>query len=448
MQKRKLTVGKFKFDKIFVLIFILISGNIPLANLLFVLNKSYLFLGFTFLLLFNILNQKKRIQKKEFYYFSFIIIAQIVLTAFQGLKGTNISANIITQFVLFTMAFLLSINFRSKLFTYIPEIVVLVIKLSLLFHIPAVILYILGINILDIIPDFLKFHNSMDFDADKTHVIFHNYRAFAIGDTEKWYRNSGCFWEPGAFGGVIVFASLWFIAGFKSYLPKKRKQILFWLIIGIASTQSSAALMLLPVLAILYQIEKRKDIRQLKKFIYIGVPVILVLFYIMFTNLPVLQEKIVEQFISVQEEEKFWERTRLGTIIILIVVIKDNPLLGVGFGEHGFSNALYQYLGSEMEGLGNGMFIYISKAGIPFFILITLLFYNNFRKMYMKNISAIIAIFILLLALQGEDWMGHPIIYLFLFSSNSLIKENQNLKTKKHYMSEISVQHKFTQKSI
>jgi hypothetical protein len=65
MQKRKLTVGKFKFDKIFVLIFILISGNIPLANLLFVLNKSYLFLGFTFLLLFNILNQKKRIQKKR-----------------------------------------------------------------------------------------------------------------------------------------------------------------------------------------------------------------------------------------------------------------------------------------------------------------------------------------------------------------------------------------------
>lgn len=444
----KISILKFKYDKIFVLIFVLISGNIPFANIIYIINKSFFFLAITILLLINILVVKKAIRKKNFYYFLFLIGAQAVLTFFHFILGNNISGNVLTQFLFFTMAFLLWINIGEKLFKQIPQLVVGIIKMSLLFHVPAVILYILGINVLDIIPDFLKFHNTWDFDSIKTHTVFHNYRAFAIGDPEKWYRNSGPFWEPGAFSGIIIFTFLFFIARIKSYLPKKRKHTLYWLIIGIVSTQSSAGLILLPALIVLYQMEIREDVKKLRKFIYVGIPLIIITFYLMFINLPVLQEKIVEQFIMVQDEERFWERTRLGTIIILLVVIKNNPLFGVGFGENGFSNALYKYLGFEIEGLGNGMFIYITKAGIPFFLLISCLFYYNFKKMYTKKISGVIAFFILMMALQGEDWMGHPFIYLFLFSSNSLIKENKNLKTKKLYISEINVQHKYTQKPI
>ena len=90
------------------------------------------------------------------------------------------------------------------------------IKLSFVFYIPSAVLFILDINWSGLIK-FFTFHSDYSrVDSsfrEPLHLIIHNFsglfKEFGFGDNSLIPRNSGVFWEPGAFAGTSLWYLFW-----------------------------------------------------------------------------------------------------------------------------------------------------------------------------------------------------------------------------------------------
>lgn len=367
----------------FILVFVLLffSGN-PLQD---VFGKYTMILGTGIALILI----KFRIRDKKEFYFYFGRIALLILVLFIG-------QNLILGFVSWNGAF----NFILKIFfgasvvnqlqSHFAAVLFKVVRTLTIISLFAFLL----INI---------FHIPVwGYKIDNTQTSYFLYSL----TNEHLRQNAGMFWEPGAFAGILT---LTLVLNFQNldYIWKIDKVGIIILLLGILSTQSTTGY--ITTFAIF--VFKFWSVRN--KFISVAAILIFILvgnyFY---ENTEFLREKIENQL----EETKFQDKTeysntRFGSIVFDWHYIQKHPIIGNGFHESTrYADHIHLQQLTKMGknlGSGNGFSNFLAFMGIPFMIAYFTLIFVNLRKVRLD--FSVIVVLIVLLNLQGEQWLNYPI---------------------------------------
>lgn len=225
---------------------------------------------------------------------------------------------------------------------------------------------------------------------------------------ESFLRNSGMFWEPGAFQGYINLC-IFMVFPIMSGLIKTQKFKLLVIIVAFLTTQSTTGYITFGVLIALYVLMYMRVSRLMVAFLF---SIICVLGAYSFYNLDFLGDKIVSQYeegVARTAEGEFDPR-RFGALLFDLHYIQKNPLTGNGFNaqtrfaDHGELRAMIER--GENPGHGNGFSNFIASAGIlgMFWYLYTI--YRN-QKKYGTRDALLLCLLIIILS-QGEDFFRFP----------------------------------------
>lgn len=367
----------------FILVFVLLffSGN-PLQD---VFGKYSVLVG-TGLALFLI---KFRIRnKKEFYfYFGRIVLSLMLLFIGQNLILGYVSWNGAFNFILKIFLGALVVNQLQSHFTAV------LFKVVTGLTIVSLLGYLL-INILHIPVWGYKIDNSQT-----------SYFLYSISNAHLM-QNDGMFWEPGAFAGILT---LTLVLNFTNldYIWEKNKLSILIILLGILSTQSTTGYITTFIIFI-FKFWKVKNK-------YIAIVVILFSLLVgkyLYENTEFLREKVEHQFdVAKYQDKTEFSDTRFGSIVFDWHYIQKHPVIGNGFHESTrFSDHIHLQqltkIGANL-GQGNGFSNFLASMGIPFMIAYFTLIFTNFKRVRLDY--SIIVVLIILLDLQGEQWLNFPI---------------------------------------
>ena len=222
-------------------------------------------------------------------------------------------------------------------------------------------------------------------------------------------RNSGMFWEPGAFQGYIIMVPLLFIDNLSS-LWRRYKRHCIALLLALMTTFSTTGYIAFAMIMVYYVTMKLKN-----KFARVLlVPVLLLSLFYAYTSLDFLGEKI----------DKHIERAtsgnvtvdRLGSAILDWHYIKKNPITGSGLADvtRYEDHLMYKEL---IGGFSNGFTDVVAKFGIVFIILYLILVY---KSLPFKPIDKLFFCCMIVLLLQGEYFMDYPLFAALPFIAISM----------------------------
>ncbi len=425
-----LKINKVKADKILITIFIINSGNNVFRTFFNLLPNSLSYFIWVFLILIFFIVYKKSLSfSKELSLLFFLLTILIIIQSYFLNFSSITFGKLISLYLIPFYAYLVITFINPNSYRFFPKIMVYIIVINFALWIPNVVLDYLGMNILRIIPSWMLFHTNPLNDPNS--IIIHNF--YATRNPYFIIRNAGMFWEPGAFAGILIMTYIIFILYIDQFSEKEIRYINIVYFIGLLSSFSTTGLIVYPLVFYYYKILRGKK-RMKGKIKYITYAffyffLILVLGYIAYNYIPVLKEKILMNIEQVALNKNNSDSNRLGTALFLINIIKENPIFGTGLimkMNIWINQYLYANLYNSDKIVGNGMFIFIAKAGIPIFVYITYLWYKGFKRLINGPIVFGL-VFVLWLLLQGENWMAYPMIYLFMFLK-PLPKEGFNIK--------------------
>lgn len=406
---------------------LMLNGNFPLVYFGYMISEglSRVLWSIIFMIVI-VFKLKLKIKIKPVFILFYVVF--IILTFLQNeyLDSFFLQEFLNLSFLFFvTYLIIYSIGFKGLL--YIPKLMIKLIKLSLVFYIPSAVLFILGINWSGLLKSFTFDSNAKNINSfrEPLHLIIHNFsglfKEYGYGQNSLLPRNSGVFWEPGAFSGSIIMAFI-FVIIYKKYFTKlELSKINRWFLIGLISTFSTTGLLLIPLLITIYYLSDKSVSN--KTFFKIIVLSSLLSFIVIlsYTNIPILKDKINFQLQSVEEDDYASETTRLGSLLLLSQMVANNPYIGVGFASSNeeFFKKLTSigYNFSSKIGIGNGMILMLAWCGIPYFLFILILMVYGFKSSGRSTGFSIGLIILILILLQGESWMRLPLIYSFCFLS-------------------------------
>lgn len=223
-------------------------------------------------------------------------------------------------------------------------------------------------------------------------------------------RNSGMFWEPGAFQGFLILVPLLYFNNLKFLWNSYRKECVV-LIITLLTTQSTTGYIALTV--ILAYVLAMSNVHILTKYFlicFIGIGIVL-----MFTQLSFLEDKITDEYaatIALKEGELSW--SRMGSFYLDYQNILHHPFIGNGF----LMEMRYGALGRHLNGISNGFTGAINMYGI-----VTVLFYYICVYRRLKNynrIQRVLFLATIIILLNGEYYMSYPLFWGLVFIDYSL----------------------------
>lgn len=229
------------------------------------------------------------------------------------------------------------------------------------------------------------------------------------------HRNSGPFWEPGAFACYLILVPLLYVDNLRDFVHSQRKEI-FILFVALITTFSTTGYICLAVIVVYYLIVHAKN-QYYAYFIYL--PLLLFSMYVIYDNLPFLGEKIETQVDETKVMEGNFSNTRMGSLEFDEHYIKKHPFCGNGLIEK-TRYADHKELWGLHLGHGNGFSNFIAQMGIPAMFMYLLMVYKVFFKKY-------IVLLVVVLLLQGEQLLNYP---LFLSLPFVILSVNNNSKTK------------------
>jgi hypothetical protein len=135
-----------------------------------------------------------------------------------------------------------------------------------------------------------------------------------------------------------------------------------------------------------------------------------------FSNLEFLQAKIVEQYQEATEMGRDdVSNTRFGALNMDLVYISSSPWYGNGI--HNSTRYRFHPWVNEDIGHGNGLSNFIVYWGIPLFFFWVFSVYRYFLKWLHQYSLAVLAVIMVLLELQGEQFLNYPVFLTFFFFS-------------------------------
>jgi O-antigen ligase len=311
-----------------------------------------------------------------------------------------LNSNIAFIFKLATALFAVRViaNFEHRL----VEVMFILAIISLVFFIPL----LLGVDMPQLMTRF-----SIPFEQNEIqpsiHIGIHNYR-LEIGGL---VRNSGMFWEPGAFAGYLTFSMLFMLNRKNNHSP-----LVFWtLVITLLSTQSTTGYVTLSLIIVGYLWRKSLKVPRLLRYSMrfvsaILLPVIIIMVY---TQLDFLERKITSRIAyGMEQRTKGWELSRYGNALYDFEFIKERPLMGWSMSDGTIRGEDFDILSSQ----GNGLTGAVKRLGLPVFLVYIWLTYFGFRKRLGNTLIGSLATLAIMLLLIGEQFLMYPLFLVLLFS--------------------------------
>ncbi len=270
---------------------------------------------------------------------------------------------------------------------YYVNLIIIFSLISFVFYIPILIspsFEQLLIN--KVAPNFAYYDRSQEIYSAAPHFIIYTINS----DTHNHIiaRNSGPFWEGGAFAGFLMVALIFNFILSKSFFKNKKSIILTT---ALLTTLSTTGYLALGILIFFFVLIYTKHL--LTKFVWIFS--IVILFYISYTQLDFLGEKIEEDIdISFSSSTANLERNRFVSAMLDIKELGKNPILGTGVAAPDYSFALMKKINHR----NNGVTLFARKFGILIFILFFFSMYRSFLTLcFMNNIKPSFSIIIMVI---------------------------------------------------
>lgn len=319
-------------------------------------------------------------------------------------------------FIVMLLIAFLAVQLIPNFFTKYISVMAWLAILSLFFHVPRLI----GINM----PGIFSFLKSPDGGPNYSHIYIHNFHWIAENT-----RNSGFFWEPGAFAGYLVIALLLVLVS-KQISTSKWKIIA--LIAALLSTQSTTGYVAGFILFSYWQVSKYRgrssgglDYRLiLIPFLITGIFGVAVYSY---DKVSFLGEKIESQYEDSIEGTHNSNVNRFGNLMYDMAFFLDRPLIGWGATpQTRFS--VDPELAEFVAGQGNGLSAFLVKFGLIGFILFFYSFYKNLKSMTRSTKETLVYTLPVLMLLMGEQFLNYPFFFTLVFVSTSTILRVDNLR--------------------
>jgi hypothetical protein len=234
------------------------------------------------------------------------------------------------------------------------------------------------------------------------------------------YRNSGMFWEPGAFAGYLVLA-LFIVVTFQKEYSFATWEILI-LILALISTQSTMGYFV-GFIVLLYCISKyfsKKSIAKKLVFIPVVLTIVGASTLILFTELEFIGDKIFEQIANTQTEKGNYQINRFGNVIYDMEFIREKPI----FGWSGNPATRLALDGDALE-LISAQGVALTGFWVRFGVFGWLLLFIVFYKNSFDKLSGFFFIIIVAVMLIGEQYTNYPLIYAFLVPLRIMINRLQ-----------------------
>ena len=383
---------KLWLDRVLCLMLIVVSGN-PAVTYFYmpaVIILPAIILGVIAFL------RKIRITERDLWIatgFALLFIAQLAIFGSQV-----ISPSISFMFKLLTGLLAVKVikNFDKRLI----EVMVALSLISLVFFAPV----LFGVDMASLVrPIAIPFvQNNIQPSID---IGIHNYR-IEVGDL---HRNSGMFWEPGAFAGYIILTMLFLLKTNGS----RSAMYFFVLTIALITTQSTTGYLVFPLVIIVYLWNRSKQLsifkRNFARIFYITTIVAGV--SLAYVNFSFLEQKVVSQMINAENEGAGWQLTRFGNALYDFHYISRRPLLGWSLSDKTRGETDKDILTRQ----GNGLTGSMVRFGMLGFLMYVAFVYRSFQMRFNSTVIAISAVVVINFLLMGEQFLFYPLFLSLMF---------------------------------
>ncbi len=228
------------------------------------------------------------------------------------------------------------------------------------------------------------------------------------------HRNSGMFWEPGAFACYICLAFLFYLGNMRTLLKLHKWKVII-ILVALITTYSTTGYIVLFIIGIATIYIEYK-----KKYGAFVLPILLtfgLIAYLTYENTEFMKDKMDTQVAAAsQRDEGEFAPDRMSALLFDLHYIGKHPL--VGNGMHASTRfADHPALQKEDLGHGNGFSDFLASMGV-----LSFLFYLFYIVRYNKNHPAIFVICIIFL-LQGEPLLNYPLFlclpFVFIYDENN-----------------------------
>lgn len=377
----------------YLLLFLLLAYS---GNPVFTQNKLFLIIFgvLIFIILFfskikfDFLFNKRLFQ--YVFYFLIIFFLQIVVLDFVSFEGViYFCFKILIGAII---VYLLGYSFRDK-------------YLNLMFFLGTISIVGFLINVFGIkIPAIVEIRDNSSI------IIFGTYNSFFDSGP---MRNSGMFWEPGAYSGYLLLIPLLYMGDLAELWNLHKKKCII-LAIALLTTLSTTGYIVIFLILIYYLMVKSRQ----KLVVYLILPFIFIGIYTIFTRLDFLGEKIESQVGDTNFSNNRggdFSPDRFGAFAFDLHYIIKHPLIGNGL--HSITRyADHQFLVNDEESgvmsHGNGFTNFVASMGI---ISMCLIFFLIYKRFPFSKLDSIFVIMMLFLMLQGEQFLNYPLFLVLPF---------------------------------
>jgi hypothetical protein len=235
---------------------------------------------------------------------------------------------------------------------------------------------------------------------------FFFYTSFQDSQIDFLIRNSGMFWEPGAFAGYLIIGLIFVIWQNKAFRISGYKKETLLIVVGILTSMSTTGYVVFGILISMYAIKSFKWGK------VVALPVIALIIFWGYNNLPFMQKKIMGQYTSaMQIEAGDVSNTRFGALLMDWQYITARPFVGNGLHRktrYRFHPGLIQ-----SPGFGNGMTDFIADWGFLLFLWWCYCIYRVALKRTKSFFISCSTLFLIILVLQGEQFLNFPTFLIF-----------------------------------
>ncbi len=308
---------------------------------------------------------KLKFNKYFYYYILFYLIISLLQAFF---SDSQLITFIGFTLVILTCFFIVKLTGKNFPLYYVQILYVLTI-ISFVFYLPSLIIPGFQNYFLTNVTDYFKLpYQGLSIYAPAPNIILYTFNSAPAYGLE-FIRNSGAFWEPGAFAGFLIIALLLNLIHGKNLKDKKN----LFFIIAIISTFSTTGYLALLFLLFSYFFHLSIGFKK-----YIVLFLILIIAIISFYSLDFLSDKVGSQFTNAEYgNANNLGSNRFGSAYLDWLKIRESPLIGFGKTDQQVAEYSFQEVYFHRN---NGLTELMVKFGFIGFI-----FYMFFLYIFLKR---------------------------------------------------------------
>ncbi|NCT37387.1 hypothetical protein GTW56_14180 [Bacillus sp. EB93] len=396
---------KENLEKLIVLLLILMSGSIYFSHSTLLL--AFILASIIYLIIFS--DKRIVISKYNFFvmgFFTFVLLLHVLLTI-----NYNIPISDIRQIIIYILILVIvqSNMLKSSFINKYINIITLICLISLVCS------FLVNVMSISSLP-FQKIIMSSDgltFRVATPYYTMNVQNEFGIIDQE---RNSGLFWEPGAFQAFISLAILLLINKLKDVKKSDAAKILI-LMITLLTTQSTTGYVIF-ILLIIYLMFNLKRVNKNAKYM------------LMFLLMSIVSV-IVINFQMIQDIINYKLINKNGSYSTRVAVdsaggfqqFLEKFVMGYGYNSEFFHEV------SKAAGIvnnSNGIVIMLMSCGlfvsVPYFILL----FKGLKHIFESNIINLFIILVIFIIIHSTQWfIFKPMFLALLFKWKTTPKESE-----------------------